>query len=518
MKQFILKYYPFGIMLLLCIFYMYKAISFPLHDFANYYFGAQFLADGEFNTSIYFPSEFNKAIADLGFENIFVSYAPNTPFLAVFFLPFTMISVVKAKIFFNLISSFLLLLSCFRLFDFYKINLKYAILIPIVFFIPIKNNLLFGQVYFLLFFLLAESLIAYEKQQLKKMSLFLSLSIALKVFPILFLLLFIFKKQYKPLIYICGVCAFLFGISLLLTGLEVWVFFLKTVLPRASNGEIATAFVDNYQSVFMFLKRLLVYDEIENPYAFSVASSYFPISILAFKLGCISLGYFITRNSNNNLQIFSFWILASILLSPYGSTYTFIVLLFAFLTLAKSEISNFKKILLFGILFLTNNLSVSFFIENQFPFSYVRLFFLIAFFILFMIYFYKKSTFIKAFSMGCFVFFMGTFFKQNISKTSTSFLTEESPILIYDYKITNNQLTYFYWNEKGENTNSVPLLSNKAEKLELKNNQIYYNNKQLTFDKSNKLKPTLIDQKTILFLSDYERGIGFYTLQKLNYN
>jgi hypothetical protein len=101
MKQFILKYHLYGLLLLLCVCYIFKATTFPVHDFANYYFGAQFLADGSINTSIYSPYEFNKAIADLGFQNIFVSYAPNTPFLAVFFLPLTLISVVKAKIIFN---------------------------------------------------------------------------------------------------------------------------------------------------------------------------------------------------------------------------------------------------------------------------------------------------------------------------------------------------------------------------------------------------------------------------------
>ena len=122
MRQFIVRYYLYSILLLLCIFYIFKAINFPINDFANYYFGAQFLADGNFNTTIYFPYEFNKAISDLGFQNIFVSYAPNTPFLAVFFLPYTLLSVAKAKIAFNIFSSFLLVFSCYRLFTFYKIN------------------------------------------------------------------------------------------------------------------------------------------------------------------------------------------------------------------------------------------------------------------------------------------------------------------------------------------------------------------------------------------------------------
>ena len=54
-------------------------------------------------------------------------------------------------------------------------------LLPLLFFIPIKNNLLFGQVYFLLFFLLSESWVAYEKKQFKTMAALLGVAILMKI-------------------------------------------------------------------------------------------------------------------------------------------------------------------------------------------------------------------------------------------------------------------------------------------------------------------------------------------------
>ena len=165
MKKIFQTYYPFLPLLLLCVFYAYKAIAFPIHDFSNYYFGGKFLADGNFNSEIYFPYELNKAISDLGYQNIFASYAPNTPFLAWFFLPYSFVSAATAKLIFNSISIILFVFSICRLFTHYKLNLKFALLIPILFLVPIKNSLLFGQVYFLLFFLLSEGWIAYEKER-----------------------------------------------------------------------------------------------------------------------------------------------------------------------------------------------------------------------------------------------------------------------------------------------------------------------------------------------------------------
>lgn len=517
MKQFIIKYHLYGVLVLLCLIYTLKATNFPIHDFANYYFGAQCLVDGNFDSSIYFPFNFNKAISDLGYQNVFVCYAPHTPFLALFFTPLTLFTVTKAKIIFNLISTFLLIFSCYRLFDFYKINRKYLLILPLLFFVPIKNNLLFGQVYFLLFFLLTETLISYEKQQFKKTGFFLSLAILLKIFPVLFLAFFLFKKQFKPLFCTAIISSLLIGFSFIFTGFDIWIFFIQSVLPKASNGEVANAFVDNYQSVFMFLKRILVFDAVENPYSFSDVSSFFPIIILAIKIGIITLGYFITKKSKNNLQIFSFWILASILLSPYGSTYTFILVIFPILALCNSKLSNYKKIVFAGILFLINNLPLSLFIEKTFPFSFLRLFLFVAFSLLFLLYFFNKSILAKPLLISILIITFGNFFKYEKLENSKPLLAEETPILIYDYTIKNNQLTYFYWNESGGNIKNINIKIDSWKELEIKNQQIFYNKKQLTFDKNNKLKPILINNKEVVFLSDENRGIGFFNIKKLDF-
>ena len=518
MKQVILKYHLYGVLLLLCLFYIYKATTFPIHDFANYYFGTQFLADGNFNSDIYFPYEFNKAISDLGFQNIFVSYAPNTPFLAVLFLPFTLLTVAKAKIIFNIISSILLIFSCYRLFHFYKIDRKYIVLVPILFFVPIKNNLLFGQVYFLLFFLLSEGLIAYEKEQFKKMALYLSLAILLKAFPILLLFIFVFKRHLKPLLYTLGISLLLFSISLLFTGFEVWHFWLNSVLSKASNGEIATAFVDNYQSVFMFLKRLLVFDSVENPNSFFDYPVLFSGLVLGFKIGLVIVGYYISKRNSSNLLVFSYWILVSFLISPYGSTYGFVLLFFALISILKSSVSNIYKSFFLLLLFLINNLPLSYFIENKYPFSYLRLLVLILLFIGFIFQFFKIINWKTVVSITILPIVFFLIFKESNLTQSEPISKESFPILVYDYEISNNNLTYHYWNENGENSSSIPYKSKESQELQIIDNQIYYNKKQLTFDRSNKLKPILINNKEILFLSDENKGIGFYSLKYIKYN
>lgn len=518
MRKIIHQHFGLIAVALLCLFYTFKAMNFPVHDFANYYFGGQFLVDGNFNSDIYFPYLFNKQIADLGYSGIFASYAPNTPLLALLFAPFSLLSLTTAKLIFNVISVMLFLISIYRLSRFYKIKSIYIFFIPLVFFVPIKNELLFGQVYFLLFFFLTEFWLAYQKERFLKATLFLSLAILLKVFPVVFLLIFLFKKEFKPLVYTFVFCFLFFGISILFTGFDVWLFWLNSVIPKASNGEIASAYVDNYQSVFMFLKRLLVEDAVENLDAFYHSPLLFKALVFAYKIKLIVIGYFVTKRVSNSLFVFSFWIMVSVLLSPYGSTYTFILLIFIYFNIIKSEISANKKWVLFALLLYINSVPVSYLLHQPFPITYLRLLTLVFLFIGIIVPFYQKVNWKIATILALVALLIPSFFEKNNTANSTAFLMKKSPILVYDYQIKNKELTYYYWNEKGKNQKVLKLCKYNTKELSIINNQIFHNNKQLTFDKSNKLKPILINGEIVVFLSDYNKGIGFYSLQKITLN
>ncbi|MGV3698194.1 glycosyltransferase family 87 protein [Flavobacterium sp.] len=515
MIRIIRQYFGLIAVALVCAFCLFKAIQFPVHDFANYYFGGKFLVDGKFNSNTYFPYLFNKQIADLGYSGIFASYAPNTPFLALLFTPFSLLSLAASKLVFNIISVSGFLVSLYRLARFYKIKSIYIAFIPLLFFVPMKNELLFGQVYFVLFFFLTEFWLAYQNQRFLKSALFLVLAILLKVFPVVFLLVFLFRKEFKPLVYTIIFCGLFCVISMLFTGFDVWLFWLNSVLPKASNGEIATAYVDNYQSVFMFLKRLLVEDPIENPNAIYHLPLLFKALIFVYKIKLIVIGYFVTKRISNSLFVFSFWIMVSILLSPYGSTYTFILLIFIYFNIIKSEISTNKKWMLFGLLLYINSVPVSHLLHQPFPISYLRLFTLAFLFIGMVVPFYKQINWKIVAVLSLVALTIPLFLEGKNNANPTSFLMKKSPILIYDYQIKNKVLTYYYWNNKGENQKKIQLCQSNHIRLQIKDNQIFHNNTQITFDNSNKLKPILINGGLVVYLTDYGKGIGFYSLQKI---
>ena len=507
MKVFLAKYYGLLPLFLLCGFYAYRAAQFPVHDFANYYFGGHFLVHGNFSQWIYFPYEFNKAIADLGYEHIFTSYAPNTPFLALVFVPLSFLPVAVAKIIFNTISILLFVWSLKRLGDFYHIGQQWFLLVPVLFLVPIKNELLFGQVYFLLFFLVVESWMAHEKGKPVRAGIFLALATMLKIFPALLILVFVFKKQFRPLMATIVSCSILLAISILFCGTSVWIFFFESILDKASNGEISEAFVPNYQSAFMFLKQLLVFDNAQNFNAPFNHPVLFSGLVLAFKIKLIAIGFYITHNAKNSLYILSYWLLAMVLISPYGSTYTYLLLLVPAFALVKSALPDFVKLIGVILIAIISNLPSNVFIHSDFPFSFARLFALLLFLALFLwpVYAYINKKVVSALVLLPMVLVL-VFMKTEPAK-SHNLLVKDAPTLIYDYTISNNRLTYFYWDANGENAVSIwmenrPDIIRKIQKS------------QMPFEKGHVLKPMQVGD-AIIYLSDLDRGNGFYTLRKM---
>ncbi len=506
MKQYKSKYITIAgyvFIALICSIFIFQASTFVPHDFANYYFGGEFLKLGKFNSTIYFPHIFNQEITNLGYKNIFISYAPNTPFLALFFYPFAFLSLATAKIVFNVISLLLFLYSLRKLVKTFSIKPVFLFLIPLVFLIPLRNNFLFGQVYLVLFFLLSEGFLAYKKEAYIKMSLFWGLTILLKVFPVLLFGMLIFKKKYKAILYLGSVCVLLLSLSIFVNGFDVWDFYFSSVLPRSGNGEIAGEFVQNYQSVFMFLK-----------YLFPENSTVFSMMLLLFKLALLVISYFFTKQESSSLKVFSFWLFVSLLLSPYGSTYTNLLLIFPFLYLSTKEDFKHKNIiplfLFIGILFVP----VQRFSGFNLPFSFPRLFLMILLFLFFIkenivqVNWKKSVGFIAPVMVVFFIFFLP---KEEISKAK---ILSKNHILTYDYKVKNKQLVYNFWSANGENkeVTTVNVQSLDTISVQLINNQVYYKNEQLTFEKGNKLKPAIINQHQLIYLSDAKKGIGFYSL------
>ncbi|WP_324066915.1 MAG: glycosyltransferase family 87 protein [Flavobacterium sp.] len=500
MNKNIIKYLYLLPYVFIGIYFILLAIKSPIHDYGNYYYGAKILWHHEFDLKIYFPEWFNEKIVEISKQTYYLNYTPNPPFLALFYLPFSFLDLDISKFIFGLLSFILFGRSLYRLFRFLNIDNHYLALLPILFLLPIKNNILFGQTYFLILVLLIEAYILLEKKESFKAGFLISLAICLKVFTVFLIPYFIMKKDWKSIFSIFLFTSIFIGITLFFVSIESWLYYATTVLKKASNGEISGEIVSNYQSLHMFLKS-----------EFTNYKSY----LLGCKIALILGAVFYTIRNKNSLYNYTVWLILSIVFSSYGSTYSLLLFIWLYVSVCKSTV-NFKwKVFSLILLFLICNVPTHYFENIIFPFNYIRLLIIILLGSSLVFYIRKQlPVFIILFCSGL-ISVIHVLFFQNENVTYDKVIPNEKELLITDYKLLNDQLTYYYWTHEGLKSKKIFCKTNATQPLYIKENQIYFNQKKVTNEASSKKKAVLLNNEYILFLSDYDRGIGFYDLKKM---
>jgi hypothetical protein len=489
--------------------------------------GAVFLKEGWWTSGVYDALEFNSLAAEKGFSELFLAYYPNTPFLAFFFYPATYLSPFLAKFWFNLISGFLLLLALFRVQKRWELPPWVLLLIPLLFFTSLRNGLYFGQVYFFLFFLLIEGLYAFRKKKAILGAFCWGTALMLKVFPVLLGVLLLTEKRYKALLIYIGICVGWLGFSLLQIDMATWWYYLKEVLPKSAEGAYYDGFTPAAKSATMLFKNLFVYDQLHNPTPVLNSYTAYNLAQAIYKTSIISTAIIFTWKSKQDLSFkMGFWILACLLLSPGLSSYASVLLLFPWLIIFRKEAGFSKKQqVIFSILVaFYANIPITYFYDLPLLLKFPKVYLLILLFICYYQFLSKnqaeKSKPISILSLitGLFLFFVLPSLFKNKPPQNDYVLIEEEQILTTDYWNNNGKLEYEYWTVPKPKTILTELVIKTVDStsVRIENGQVYYKNKILTNTKSNKRKPLLINDRAVFYLSDQNRGIGFYTLMKVD--
>jgi hypothetical protein len=499
----------------------------PIHDFSNAYIGAVFLKEAWWTNAVYDAWEFNTLAAEKGFSNLFLAYYPNTPFLAFFFYPATYLSPMLAKLSFNLISGFLLFWALFRVQKRWELPPWVLLVLPLVFFTSIKNGLYFGQVYFLLFFLIIEGLYAFQEKKAILGAFCWGTALMLKVFPVLLGALLLIEKRYKALLFYVLICITWVAVSLLQVDVATWWYYLREVLPKSAEGAYYDGFTPAAKSATMLFKNLFVYDALHNPTPVWNSYTAYSVAQAIYKTSIISTVIIFTWKIKQQLTLkMGLWIIACLLLSPGLSSYASILLLFPWLILFREDAGVSKKQQLFFSLLVAfyANIPITYFYNLPLLLKFPKVYLLIVLFICYYQFLSKKQTEKSSrFSIlfvitGLFLFFIiPSMFKSKPSQNNYV-LAKEEQILTTDYYNNNGKLAYEYWTVPAPKTILTELVINNVDSssVRIENGQIYYNNKRLTNTKGNKRKPLLINDKEVFYLSDQNRGIGFYTLMKVD--
>lgn len=489
---------------LLGIYFIMLSSTKPIGDFGNYYYASKFLLNGNWGQWIYEPSKFNLAVYELGQRDFFINYTPVPPFSAILYLPFSIMQVSISKLIWDILTFSFFIFSVIKLQTHLKFNHRILLFIPLIIYTPLRNGLYEGQSYLLLFSLLSLGFIFYQTDKLLLAALFWSLCIHLKISPAFVLFFLLFQKDIKAIIYLI-ICTLSFIIiSIPFIGFSVWQHYLLDIIPRLFNGEINNTYAISYQSMQVLLKTMLVPDLMHNHFAwFNNPTMYKKLSIFFITLIYgITILCSLTKSSKESK--FSLWLITSLLVSGYGNSFSMLLLLIPSLLLYHQLILKpTLSILFLFCLIITINLPIHFFANDNMLTHFPRLYGLIILFILSisLIEIRFKYYYLIPLLIIYFIPYNNTVYAQNY------LFDKEEALLIYDFKTNERSITIHFFDNNGPQYKTI-FIPHKFEGRKVTYDTTYFHHND-----ENIIKSCSINDSIYIYLSDKNRGVGFYTIR-----
>ena len=511
---------------LLCLYFLIQSYGAPLHDFSNSYFSARLLHDGiPPETVIFDIHAFNSYIWELGYTEVLVDFYVNSPFTLAAFYPLAYISdPYLAKFIFNSISILLFIIGLLLLVTRTKHNSNWFLLaIPVLFYVPIRNQILFGQSYFIIFFFVVTAYYVLEKRKNYSPVFFLGFATLLKFFPVFYGIPLAFQKQWKT-IGLCVMASFLFMIlGIYITGYPLWESYFFDILPHTFSSNTTTDYRVNYQSLDVFFKSLFVADAYYNPSAWVANERLYALANWITKAiiigSAIGLSF---RKKKSAFTLLSIWVATLFLTQARTATYAQILWIIPVLVLfSQKRITLGYKIILLGIVFMICNLPFQKLGGFPVGIQFLRLWLVIL--LSLVLYKLVNGKFYLRPVLLAFVFllplYIGTLKGKKLD-VSQYVLQEKSHFMIYDFFENNGKLQYKALGRNGDEmiSTAIPVASFDTHSITIKDHQLYYGDRKLTQNISLKKKPVLVNNTTVYFLTDHHSRRGAFTLKSIPVN
>lgn len=486
--------------------------SAPIGDFGNYYYGSRLLLDGKFDLRLYTDIHyFNQQITSYGETQFFENYIPVPPFSALFYTPFCIFSSHQAKLVFNLLGLLLFCLSTYRLQQVVVLRSRLTLLLPLVFFIPIYNNLLQGQTYLLITSLLIESFILSRKKRWLLPGLYLSLAISLKLFPAFALLFFLLNRDYRTAIATSLFTLLLCLVTAMVVPSGIVSHYLGAIVPRLADNDVVGAFYYGNQSLYSMLLHLFCYDELTN--AAPLAHAPWLIALLEAALTALLVSFLIPLKRREPFLLFCFTLLSGLLLNRYTTSYGMLTLFpLGFLILSEKTGSLNRlvaMILIVGCVSLPSSL-----LGNLPTLLRYSRFWLLLIVLIFMLLSLRVRWSVAVCAILLPLVFIFRYFQFPVVPADY-FPAQNSIGLLYDVKVDAGALllkSSLGYKDTVQKIQTGYHLREDSSLL-IKDNVLFYKDRVLCETIDNKKKPFLLGDSAVVFMSDQNQGIGFYKLR-----
>lgn len=525
----------------LCFYFLIISYDAPLHDFSNSYFSARLVHEGiPPETVIFDIYAFNSYIWELGYTDVLVDFYVNSPFTLAAFYPLAYIEdAYLAKFVFNSISVLLFLAGLFLLAKKTIPDSKWLLLcIPILFYVPIRNQILFGQSYFIVFFFVVAGYYVLEKRKEYGTGILLGFAALLKFFPVFYGIPLAFQKRWKAIGFcILGTLLFVIvGVSI--TGYSLWELYFTDILPHTFSSKTTTDYRVNYQSLDVFFKFLFVEDSYYNPDAWIADERIYAIANWITKAIIIgsAIGLSI-RKKNNTFALLAIWVTTLFLAQGRTATYAqilWIIPLFVIFPLfqhkertisnvparySKQRIQVVSVLLLLGLLLLICNFPFRELGDKPIFIQFSRIWLVVLLSIT--MYKFIDTTFhLKYIALTFVVLFPLSYSAlKGVEEDESQYaLSEKQHFMIYDFFEDQGKLSYKALGRNGDETiqTEIPVTSFDTESITIKDHQLYKGNRLITRNSSLKKKPVLVNDSRVYFLTDHHSRRGAFTLKYID--
>jgi hypothetical protein len=300
-------------------------------DFPNYYISAR-LAHESYDTSRMYEWTWIEREKDHRAIDIrVIGLLPITPFSTLAVWPIADLPPLAAKHLWIVLNLFFLAPIGWLLRSMTGLSYQRVALILALSF-PLHRNLLYGQFYIVLLFLIVAACWCYLRGFRAAAGALIAIAAACKIFPVLFFVFFIRRRDWRALFWGCLTGAAAAVLSIMVFGWNVHRTYLHEILPWTLRGEAMPPYMPS-ASISGVLHRLFLTEPQWNPHPWHYSPLVYALLLPALQMLVLAPGILLIRGDDDTrtrvLLEWSALLTASLAISTVPALYNFVLMAFA---------------------------------------------------------------------------------------------------------------------------------------------------------------------------------------------
>lgn len=298
-------------------------------DFPNYYLVARLLREG-YNLDRIYDWVWLQRIKDhWGLDQSLVGFAGLTPVSALPILPLAGFAALTAKRIWIIANLLFLSGTAEALHRVTQLGRRRVWILTLLAVIPLRTNFVLGQMHVVVLLLLALAYLFQSRSRAIASGICIALAGALKIYPLLFVFYFAWKRQWREVVSAVLTTMVVTGIGYACMSHAMHVY-LTQVLPRSMQGEVIDPYSPLAASGAAFFHRLFIFEPDLNPApAWNrpvLCAVFYPLWQVAILFPLLLSIRTSSHHDDAEKLEWALFLVALLILSPVPSSYHFVVM------------------------------------------------------------------------------------------------------------------------------------------------------------------------------------------------